>query len=72
MCNDFANQCLQPSDIYVRECLFDEMVKIKFSRIRCHEEIIMLLINYAIHLYLLSLTFFLSEQSHVKVVQVFL
>ena len=58
MCNNVANQCLQSSYSYVCDCLFDEMVKIKFSRIRCHEEIIMLLTNYALHLYSLSLTFF--------------
>ena len=32
MCNDVLR--LQPEVFYVYECLFDEMVKIKFSQVR--------------------------------------
>ena len=52
MRNDDTNHsCLQPSEFYACECLFDKMVNITFSQIRCHEEIIILLTNYAQHFY---------------------
>ena len=39
MCNDIL--CRQITDMYMCECLFDEVVKIKFSpQARCHEEIV--------------------------------
>ena len=70
MCNDDAtnHRCVQPSDFYVCECLFDEMVKIKFFRIRCHEEIVILLTNHAQHLYSVALNFF-RDRANVKAVQ---
>ena len=37
MCNDML--CQQITGMYVCECLFDEVVKIRFStQARCHEE----------------------------------
>ena len=39
MCNDML--CRQIIDMYICECLFDEVVKIKFSpQARCHGEIV--------------------------------
>ena len=58
--DDTYHCCLQPSDFYVCECLFDEMIKIKFSGIRCHEEII-LLTNDAQNLYSIPLNFFREQ-----------
>ena len=59
MCKDDTNhRCLQSSDFYVCEFLFDEMVKINFSRMKCHEEIIILATNYTQHLYSMPLNFF--------------
>ena len=59
MCHDglMGGFCLQPTDFYVCECLFDEIVKIKLSQLRCHEEIVISLTNQSRHLYSVSLTF---------------
>ena len=59
MCNGpIEGLCLRPDLFYVCECLFDEMVKIKFSQVRCHEEILLFLTsltNRSKHLYSVSL-----------------
>lgn len=47
----------QPTYFYVYEYLFDEMVKIKFSQLRCHEEIIISLVNQSRDLCSVSLKF---------------
>ena len=56
MCNDMF--CRQITYIYVCECLFDEVAKIKFSPLaRCHEEIVrslMLVVDQNRHLYSVS------------------
>ena len=52
--------CLPPDVFYVYEFLFDEMVKIKFSQITCHEEILLLLAlltNRSRQVYSVSLAF---------------
>ena len=42
ICNDMLWQ--QITDMYVCECLFDEVVKIKFSpQAKCHEELVRLI-----------------------------
>ena len=39
MCHDML--CQQITDMYVCQCLFDEVVKIRFSpQARCHDEIV--------------------------------
>ena len=39
MSNDML--CRQITDIYVCQCLFDEVVKIKFSsQVRCHQKLL--------------------------------
>ena len=56
MSNDVL--CLRPDVFYVCECLFDEMVKIKFSQVSSLEEILFsftLLTNRSRHLYSVSL-----------------
>ena len=47
MCHDGSMEgfCLQPTDFYICKCLFDEMVKIKFSQLRCHGETAISLTN---------------------------
>ena len=35
--------CLRSNVVYVSKCLFDEMVKIKFSQVICHEKILLFL-----------------------------
>ena len=56
MCNDML--CRQITDMYVCECLFDEVVKIKFSPLaRCHGKIfrsLMLVADQNRHLYSVS------------------
>ena len=61
MCHDglIEDFCLPPTDFYVCKCSFDEVVKMKFSQVRCHEEI---LINHSRHFYSLRLVF-LREQA---------
>lgn len=54
MCHDgpIENFCFQPTDFYLCKCLFDKIVKIKFSLLRYHEEIVISLTNQSWHLYL--------------------
>ena len=57
---------------YVRKFLFDEMVEIKFSQVRCHEEILLSLtslINRFKHLYSVSLAFLRNERFCAQVAQ---
>ena len=48
--------CLRSNVVYVCKCLFDEMVKIKFSQVICHEKI------------LLSLTSLTNRSRHLRLV----
>ena len=61
MCNDpIEDLCLQPDVFYVCKCLFDEVEKIKFYQMTCHEDILLLLTllaNRSRHLYSVSLAF---------------
>ena len=49
--------CYQPTNFYLCKCLFDDMVKIRFSQLRSHEEIVISLTNQSRYLYLVSLKF---------------
>ena len=71
MCNDFAGTyCLRPRNFYVSGCLFDEMVKVKYSEVRCHEEIIVRLYQPIVMESILCLLILLViEQFCVTVVQ---
>ena len=71
MCNDFAGTyCLRPQNFYVSGCLFDEMVKVKYSEVRCHEEIIVRLYqSIVIESILCLLILLVIEQFCVTVVQ---
>ena len=55
MCNDLPGSCLQPKEFYVRSCLFDEMVKAKYSSLRSHEEIVVRLTAHVDRMYSVSL-----------------
>ena len=61
MSNDpIEDLCLQPDVFYVCKCLFDEVEKIKFYQVTCHEDILLLLTsltNQSRHLYSASLAF---------------
>ena len=48
--------CLRSDFVYVCKCLFDEMVKIKFSQVICHQKI------------LLSLTSLTNRSRHLRLV----
>ena len=48
--------CLRCDVVYVCKCLFDEMVKIKFSQVICHQKI------------LLSLTSLTNRSRHLRLV----
>lgn len=42
MCNGpIEGLYLGPDFFYASECLFDEMLKTKFSQMRCHEEVLL-------------------------------
>lgn len=56
--------CLRSDFVYVCKCLFDEMVKIKFSQVICHEKILLSLTsltNRSRHLRLVSLASFREQ-----------
>ena len=56
MCTDFAGTyCLRPPNFYVCGCLFDEMVEVNYSTLRCHEEIVVRLTAHVSRMYSVSL-----------------
>ena len=69
MCNNLPGSCLQPKEFYVCSCLFDEMLKAKYSSLRSHEEIVVRLTAMSIVCILCLLIILVTEQSYVIVVQ---